>query len=455
MGAWRGKGAWGATGRVIALALACGSALCAAPARAELVISEVLYDPSGAEPGGEWIELYNAGTTAVELADYAVGDEEDPTSASEMMLALPAVTLPAREAVVVARDAAQVTVAPGSVVVALANAAPGHAITTHFPGWGSTNWGGLANSGDEVILIKRDGAGGWLLIDGVAWGSGSNAVAGLVFIDAPAPIGAEGRSLARVNPLVDTDAAADWTVQVSPTPGVAGPDPCGNGLLNTGEACDDGGTEVGDGCDDACQVECGFACADAGPGSCLATCGDGDRVGPEGCDDGNTAPGDGCDPGCAVEDGWICADPDPLCDGDPIATVSACGADPCRMPLLLNEVHVDAAVDPSGEWIELFNAGDATIDLSQWAVGDEETQGATGEGLLAFPPGTTLPPGAVLVVAADAARFERDRPRRGRHRPRGHLDLRGGRRPRQRRRRGRAGLPRRAPRRPRVGTGGR
>jgi len=392
---------------LVALAFGCACLALAGPARAELVISEVLYDPTGDE-AGEWIEIYNAGTEAVSLGDYAVGDEQDPGSTTEMMLALPAVSLPPREAAVIARDAALVTPAQGALLLALANADPDKTITSAFPGWGGTHWGGLANSGDEVILIKSDGAGGWILVDGVAWGGGDTAVDGVPFIDVTAPIGAEGRSLARVDPLVDGDLAADWVVQVSPTPGEAGPDPCGNGLLNTGEQCDDGGAAPGDGCDDACQVECGFSCDGAGAGSCTPDCGDGDRVGDEGCDDGSDLPGDGCAPDCTVEDGWVCTDPDPLCDGDPATTVSSCVPDPCRLPLLLTEVHVDAAEDPAGEWIELFNAGSEAIELTSWAVGDEETQGATGEGLLAFPAGSAVPPGGVLVVAADAARFAAD-----------------------------------------------
>jgi len=40
-----------------------------------LLISEVMYDPFSLEPAGEWIELYNAGETAIDLSNYKVGDE--------------------------------------------------------------------------------------------------------------------------------------------------------------------------------------------------------------------------------------------------------------------------------------------------------------------------------------------------------------------------------------------
>ena len=36
---------------------------------------------------------------------------------------------------------------------------------------------------------------------------------------------------------------------------------CGDGVLNSGEACDDGNALVGDGCDALCAVEEGWTCA--------------------------------------------------------------------------------------------------------------------------------------------------------------------------------------------------
>ncbi|MCA9680409.1 MAG: DUF4215 domain-containing protein, partial [Myxococcales bacterium] len=69
---------------------------------------------------------------------------------------------------------------------------------------------------------------------------------------------------------------------------------CGDGLLQPGEACDDGNDAAGDGCDAACTVEHGFACAGE-PSACASSCGDGVVASDEGCDDGDTADGDGCD----------------------------------------------------------------------------------------------------------------------------------------------------------------
>ena len=41
-------------------------------------------------------------------------------------------------------------------------------------------------------------------------------------------------------------------------------DNCGNGIVGTGEACDDGNDESGDGCDATCEnVETGYECPTA------------------------------------------------------------------------------------------------------------------------------------------------------------------------------------------------
>ena len=75
---------------------------------------------------------------------------------------------------------------------------------------------------------------------------------------------------------------------------------CGNGVVNTGETCDDGNTTANDGCNSLCATETGFTCTGA-PSICVPTCGDGAVVASEQCDDGGTVPGDGCSATCTVE----------------------------------------------------------------------------------------------------------------------------------------------------------
>ena len=75
---------------------------------------------------------------------------------------------------------------------------------------------------------------------------------------------------------------------------------CGNGQLEAGEECDDGGADSGDGCAADCTFETGWSCTGV-PALCEEICGDGIIVGDEECEDGNTDPGDGCGPTCQLE----------------------------------------------------------------------------------------------------------------------------------------------------------
>lgn len=57
---------------------------------------------------------------------------------------------------------------------------------------------------------------------------------------------------------------SEFTLEVTCTPVV-----CGDGVVGTGEECDDGGTDPSDGCSATCEVESGFRCTGA-PSTCVA-----------------------------------------------------------------------------------------------------------------------------------------------------------------------------------------
>jgi predicted extracellular nuclease len=183
-----------------------------------LVISEVLYDATTAEPGSEWIELYNMSGAVLDLSLYRVGDEETQ-GGTEGMYAFPA----------------GATAVPGQVII-IANKAtdfqtnygflPDFELQASHAGvpdmvkdsaWGSGSVA-LGNSGDEVLLIDSTGA----LVDSVSWGSSNWA------FNPDAPDVAAGRSLDRNPADVDTDTASDWLSQSVPNPGavtISGPPP--------------------------------------------------------------------------------------------------------------------------------------------------------------------------------------------------------------------------------------
>ena len=98
-------------------------------------------------------------------------------------------------------------------------------------------------------------------------------------------------------------------------------DTCGNGLVEAGEACDDGNRGSGDGCSAFCFIDAlptGVDCSTNGaavcasgicdttesPATCEAanSCGNSVIETGEACDDGGMVPGDGCSPTCFVED---------------------------------------------------------------------------------------------------------------------------------------------------------
>ncbi len=186
---------------IFPLVLACLLLFSALPRLSEaqapdhLLISEVVYDPPGAEPDGEWVELFNPTAAAVSLAGWLLkdGNAQD---------ALPDHTIP-----------------PGGYVVVATSAAAFRAAYPTYSGalldLGSPIGNGLSNSGDALMLV--DAAG--VTVDALSYGTNTS-----VFMP-PCPDVAEGHSLARVPPTRDTDTAADWIDQPVPDPGTAGSAP--------------------------------------------------------------------------------------------------------------------------------------------------------------------------------------------------------------------------------------
>ena len=155
-------------------------------------INEAMYDPSppGDDAAYEWLELYNAGSDAIDLAGWTLNDN---SSEADM---LPSLVLAPHGYVVVAagegfRDAyaefagALVTLASGRI--------------------GS----GLANKGDRLLLLDASGK----VADGVSWGDDASVLSPAIVAVAP------GHSIERSPAGKDTDAASDFVDNSSPSPG--------------------------------------------------------------------------------------------------------------------------------------------------------------------------------------------------------------------------------------------
>nr|WP_276602850.1 fibrinogen-like YCDxxxxGGGW domain-containing protein [Nannocystis pusilla] len=149
-----------------------------------------------------------------------------------------------------------------------------------------------------------------------------------------------------------TDTTTTGTTDAETTDGTTttgGPDPvCGNGVIEAGEACDDGNDDNTDTCVEGCQE---------------ASCGDG-FVGPgEACDDGNDADDDACNNACApascgdgvVQAGEDCDDANAI---DTDACLSNCAAATCGDGFVRDGVETcdDANADDSDECTTLCAA---------------------------------------------------------------------------------------------------
>jgi parallel beta-helix repeat protein len=173
-----------------------------------LVISEVLYDPYGSEPDGEWIELYNLSRSTIDLSSYKLGDEP-VQGGSEGMMSFPS----------------GASAGPGQILIVANKASAFYATYGFYPDYEllaslpgvpdmlQSNWSqgnvALSNEGDEVLLL--DGSN--TMVDGLSYGN-SYAI-----FNPPAANVAEGHSLERSPVNVDGDTNADWIDQGTPQPG--------------------------------------------------------------------------------------------------------------------------------------------------------------------------------------------------------------------------------------------
>ena len=295
------------------------------PLPGQLVVTEVMRAPAAVDDAhGEWFEVTNTSTLTLDLNGLVFGDDGGE--------------------LVFVQEAAPIPLPPGETFVFGADGDPATngGVTVDF-----TYAGFTLDDVDEVILYGELG-----VLDRVAW-------------DATYP-SAPGASLSLNGELVDADLndlVEAWCVGITPygdgdlgTPGAPNPTcaACGDGVPQPPEECDDGPANS-DTAPDACRADC-----------TLHRCGDGVIDGAEGCDDGGTVPGDGCAADCQLE----VVDVAP---GDVIVT-----------ELLVLPVAGDAV---AGEWFEVTNTTDHTINLHGLVIADGAGNSYTVDagGLLPLP----------------------------------------------------------------------
>jgi hypothetical protein len=179
------------------------------PLAGRLLISEVLYDPYGVEPDNEWIELYNAGGSALDISFIKVGDEETMDGGEGMMIFPLGASINASQVLVIANKATvfynNYGFIPDYEMVPTHPSVPDMIPYTNWA-YGNVN---LDNNGDEILILDDED----YILDTLSWGVSNWA------FEPPALDVLEGHSLERFPPYQDTDTADDWIEQVAPNPG--------------------------------------------------------------------------------------------------------------------------------------------------------------------------------------------------------------------------------------------
>ena len=180
------------------------------PARAAasiLTISEVVYDPGGNEPDGEWIEIYNLTRFSVDLAVYKLGDSIIQGDTEGMMRFPDGSWIAPGDTIIVANTATAFFAAYGlNPDYEMIPSDP--SVPDMLPAGWSIGSLELANEGDDLQLL--DGMN--IRVDEVSWGISNT------WFDPPVGGVPEGHSIERYPVQRETDSNIDWRDQSSPDP---------------------------------------------------------------------------------------------------------------------------------------------------------------------------------------------------------------------------------------------
>ncbi len=150
-----------------------------------VILSEVFYDTPGTDSNEEWIELYNGGTSSVDLGGYSIIDNNGTGDS----YSFPSGSI----------------ILPGSYFTVAINQAGFQAIY----GFDADLYGSipaLNNGGDALILTD----GSAQEVDAVAWEGGASS--GVPTGWGTSPTAATGESIYRNPVTLDTDSGTDWAI---------------------------------------------------------------------------------------------------------------------------------------------------------------------------------------------------------------------------------------------------
>jgi hypothetical protein len=180
------------------------------PAIPRPLITEVLYNPAGYEPDGEWFELYNAGGVTLDLYGYKIGDQSTPGCCEGMLAFPPGAVLKPGQVMIIANKAVIFRSIygfnPDFEIESSDQAVP---VLSRYTIWAERSVE-LTNTGDDLLLLD----GSDTVVDALSWGSSTFAFGPSISVVA------EGYSLERYPANIDTNSALDWRKQGLPQPGV-------------------------------------------------------------------------------------------------------------------------------------------------------------------------------------------------------------------------------------------
>lgn len=348
--------------------------------QAQVVINELSYnwDPDVLPDPDDWVELYNRGSSPVDMEDWQFVDELGN------IFPIPSIVLQPGEYLILAQIKA-------NFLLAYPGVNPSIVIGDFGP-----IQGGLENNGEQLTLLNETGGIHEIVTykDGFRWGSESDS---------------GGSTLSLRDPAVNnTNDPTAWGA--SQTPGGTPGEPNGNLLpkISIDNPVDGGDPYIA-----PSQIVIDGECIDE----------DGSVNQVEIFYDVVNVPDIPVSLGTATCNGgfysftWF-SPPNGFLELKAVATdnvgatsssnkpdIEVFATDPCLpvpAPLVINEINYNSAILPDPkDWVEIYNPTSSTVDVAAWKMKDESDSAIYG-----FPSGSSIPPDGYLIVTKSKLNFQ-------------------------------------------------
>ena len=178
--------------------------------RVRLLITEVMFNPLGAEPGGEWFEIYNPTNGPLPLNGVKVGDAAYRGDSEGMFVFPYGEQIQPGEIILIANQANEFKGIYGFEPDYELSDSDQAVLKLHpYLEWASGSIR-LGNEGDELVMLD-----GWdEIVDILAYGSSA-----FDLFQPAVQLGSEGATLGRCPEDADTDSLLDWGIFENPSPG--------------------------------------------------------------------------------------------------------------------------------------------------------------------------------------------------------------------------------------------